>query len=64
MVVDILEEDAEALNASSAASGVGTERLSAMCGIANWNSVHARHSQMVHEVGNITAAILDEIHGY
>jgi hypothetical protein len=29
-------------------------------GIANQSSVHARHSQMVHGVGNITAAILDE----
>lgn len=29
-------------------------------GIANQSSVHARPSQMVHGVGNITAAILDE----
>lgn len=33
-------------------------------GIANRSSVHGRPSQMVHGVGNITAAILDEIHGY
>lgn len=33
-------------------------------GMAKRSSVHARHSQMVHGVGNITAAILDEIHGY
>lgn len=29
-------------------------------GIANRSSVHARHSQMVHGVGNIAAAILNE----